>query len=51
MELWEFHHTRLEKGLAYTLKKGEVVTVYDDGVVETGKNQGPQMEGSYKWLQ
>lgn len=31
MELREFHRTRLEKGLAYTLQKGEVVTVYDEG--------------------
>ena len=31
MELREFHRTRLEKGLEYTIEKGEVVIVYDEG--------------------
>ncbi len=31
LELREFHRTRVEKGIAYTIKKGEVVTVYDEG--------------------
>ncbi len=31
MELRDFHRTRLEKGEAYTLERGEIVTVYDEG--------------------
>ena len=31
MELREFHRTRLKKGLEYTIEKGEVVIVYDEG--------------------
>ena len=31
MELREFYRTQLDKGLTYTLNKGEVVTIYDEG--------------------
>ena len=31
MELREFHRTRPEKGLVYTLERGEIVTIYDEG--------------------
>lgn len=31
LELREFHRTRAKKGLHYTLKGGDIVTVYDEG--------------------
>ena len=31
LELREFHRTRSKEGIAYTLERGEVVTVYDEG--------------------
>ena len=30
-ELREFHHTQFERGIAHTVERGEVVTVYDEG--------------------